>query len=58
MSLRRMCRKREWKMSLRDPVFAQFSVPALNFHSKIYDNLTKYYLFHFLIHKQFRLCYV
>ena len=34
LSLRRMRRKWEWKMSLRDPIFAQFSAGALNFQSK------------------------
>lgn len=29
-----MCRKRVWKMSLCDPVFAQLSDGALSFHSK------------------------
>ncbi len=33
LSLRRMRRKWEWKMSLRDPIFAQFSAGALNFQS-------------------------
>ena len=31
VSLRRMCRKRERKMSLRDPVFAQFSAERWTF---------------------------
>ncbi len=28
-----MCRKWDWRMSLRDPIFAQFSVGVLNFYS-------------------------
>ena len=36
LSLRRMRRKWEWKMSLRDPIFAQFSAGALNFQSNIF----------------------
>ncbi len=33
-TLRGMRRKREWKMPLRGPVFAQFSAGALKFFSK------------------------
>ena len=39
MSLRRMRRKQVRKMSFRDPVFAQFSAGAMNFHSN--DNKEK-----------------
>ena len=43
LSLRRMRRKWEWKMSLRDPIFAQFSAGALNFQSKPSYQLCRYH---------------
>ena len=58
MSLRRMRRKREWKMSLRDPVFAQFSAGALNFHSKkaYFHQINSFENTHCCSYKSFTFC--